>query len=294
MLALRADGSMWAWGSNGDGQLGDGTTTNRSVTHVSALSGVVQVSGGSYFSLALKSDGTVWAMGRNQVGQLGNNTTVGSSVPVPVSGLANVTAIAAGAGHGLALKSDGTVWAWGANSAGQLGNGTTTDSSVPVQVSALIDVTAISAGGGHSLALKADGTVWSWGLNSKGQLGDGTFTFANRSIPAQVTGLSGVITRIAGGSEHSLALKSDGTVWAWGSDAYGQLGDGTLAPARPTPVQVLNLTNVIEIGAGVLHSLAIKSDGSVWAWGNNVDRQLGNGINPQLLQIGRASCRERV
>ena len=147
-----------------------------------------------------------------------------------VSGLTGVIALAAGSWHNLALKSDGTVWAWGDNGSGQLGDGSTTDRSTPVQVSGR--VIAIAAGSYHSLALKSDGAIWAWGSNGSGQLGDGSTSYYN-STPVPVSGLSGVIA-LAAGSSHTLALKSDGTVWAWGSNYDGQLGDGsTRLTARP-------------------------------------------------------------
>ena len=280
-LALKSDGTVYAWGWNQFGQLGDGTMTDRTTpVQVSGLSGVTAISAGGNHSLALKSDGTVWAWGWNSFGQLGDGTiTTNRLTPVQVSGLSGITAIAAGGEHSLALKQDGTVWAWGNNSFGQLGDGTTLYRPTPVQVSNLSGITAIEAGDVHSLALKQDSTVWAWGDNSFGQLGDGTTT--ERHTPVQVSGLTGA-TAIATGRGYSLALKQDGTVWAWGVNttgalgegpvwawAYnvaGQLGDGTLIE-RHTPVQVKGLTNITAIEAGTVHSLALKQDGTVWAWG---------------------------
>ena len=182
-----------------------------------------------------------------------------------------MTAIAGGYFHSVALKSDGTVWAWGYNGKGELGNGSTTgvasNSSTPTQVVGLTGVTAISAGrgepdGDHSLALKSDGTAWAWGSNAWGQLGVGTNSgpqtcagFPCSSIPVQVSSLTGV-TSVAAGGNHSLALKSDGTAWAWGQNSFAQLGDGS-ATERDTPVQVSGLTGVIAISGGANHSLAL-------------------------------------
>lgn len=216
-----------------------------------------------------------YAWGNNYNGQLGDGTTSTSLTPVRVSGLAGVTALAAGGSHSLALKSDGTVSAWGENKEGELGNGTLTDSPTPVEVSGLTGVTAIAAGGGHNLALKNDGTVWAWGYNSFGQLAIDTTTQYS-STPIQVSGLSGV-TAIAAGWEFSLALKSDGTLWGWGSNDYGQLAIGTTTQYRSTPIQLSGLSAVTAIAAGFWHSLAITSDGTLWAWGYNWSGQLGNG-----------------
>jgi len=226
-ITLKSDGTVWTWGDNQHGQLGDGTATDRTTpVQVQGLTGVVAIAGGSYHSLALKSDGTVWAWGSNSSGQLGNGTTTKSYTPMQVQGLTGVVAIAAGGKHSLALKSDGTVWAWGDNWYGQLGNGTTTNRFTPVQVQGLTGVVAIAGGYYHTIALKQDGTVWTWGYNWYGQLGDGTSS-PHRTTPVQVQGLTGVVA-IAGGYYHTVALKQDGTVWTWGSDSYGQLGDGRL------------------------------------------------------------------
>ncbi|PYU34560.1 MAG: hypothetical protein DMG31_05865 [Acidobacteria bacterium] len=313
--SARAQGTVWAWGFNQNGQLGNGTYTTTSPYGIdtpgtiSGLTGVTAIAGGYLYSLALKSDGTVWAWGWNPYGELGNGTYTDSNTPVQVSGFTGVTAIAGGFEHALALKSDGTVWAWGLQSLGELGNGTFgspfgfTGSNTPVQVLGpggagyLTGVTAIAAVGFHSLALKNDGTVWAWGHNQYGELGNGTYT--NNDTPVQVLGPGGVgfltgVTALGGGQYHSLALKSDGTVWAWGQNTSGELGNGVFdspaqIPPQDTPGQVLGpggvgfLGGVTAITGGSLssHSLALKNDGTVWAWGQNTSGELGNGTtNP--------------
>ncbi|MDC3959229.1 hypothetical protein KEG38_35575 [Polyangium jinanense] len=273
-VALKSDGTVWAWGWNGNGQLGDGTTLERhTAVQVSGLGGVIAVAAGASYTVALKSDGTVWAWGFNQFGQLGDGTTTERHTPVQVSGLGGVAAVATGRQHTVALKSDGTVWAWGWNSYGQLGDGTNIDKLTPGQVGGLIDVTAVVGGGYHTVALKSDGTVWAWGENSHGGLGDGTTTY--RDKPVQVIGLSGV-TAVAAGVFHSVALKSDGTLWAWGWNGPGQLGDGT-SIERHTPVQVIGLNNVTAVVGGEDHTVAVRSNGTVWTWGRNDSGQLGDG-----------------
>jgi alpha-tubulin suppressor-like RCC1 family protein len=274
-FAFKSDGTVWAWGLNSNGQLGDGTRTNRSTPVQLNLSNVVSIARGGSHTLALKSDGTVWSWGFNYYGQLGDGTTTDRLTPVQVSQLTNVVAIAAGFYQSYALKSDGTVWAWGSNNLGQLGDGTTADRHVPVRVQGLNNVNAIVAGISHALALKSDGTVWAWGWNSYGQIGDGTTT--NRLVPVQVQNLTDIVD-IAAGREHSLALKSDGTVWVWGRNSSGQLGDGTNV-SRFSPVQMQNLSGIEDVGAGNNHSIALKSDGTVWAWGENTYGQLGDGTN---------------
>jgi RHS repeat-associated protein len=280
-LAVKSDGSVWAWGANGDGQLGDGTTTQRTTpVQVSGLSGATAVAGGGSHSLAVKSDGTVWAWGANAQGQLGNGSTTRSTTPVQVSGLTGVTAVAAGYRHSLAVKSDGSVWAWGANGDGQLGDGTTTQRTTPVQVGTISGVMAIGAGAYHSLAVKGDGTAWAWGDNYYGQVGDGT-KYNDRTSPVQVSGLAGA-TAVAGGLRHGLATKNDGSLWAWGDNPYGQLGDGTTTQ-RTTPVQVSGLGSATSVTAGASHTSAVKSDGTAWGWGYNLYGQVGDGTAGRRL-----------
>ena len=217
-LALKSDGTVWAWGYNDHGQLGSGTNTSSTTpVQVSNLSGVTNIAGGGLHSLAVKSDGTVSAWGNNYAGQLGNGTTTDSTTPVQVSNLRGVTDIAGGVSHSLVIKkytvkkkrNGRTIrrtitvpMSWGNNYSGQLGNGTTTNSTTPVQVSSLSGVKDIASGGSHSLALKTDGTVRAWGYNYAGQLGNGTTT--DSTAPVQVSNLSG-ITGIAGAGDHSLA-----------------------------------------------------------------------------------------
>jgi alpha-tubulin suppressor-like RCC1 family protein len=289
-----AQDGPWVWGWNAWGQLGDGTYTDvYAPAQVTGLSNVTDVSAGELSSVVVKSDGTVWGWGPNWNGQLGNGTNTDSNTPVQVSGLTDVKAISAGYVHNLALKSNGTVWGWGWNQNGELGNGTNTDSNTPVQVSGLTDVKAIAAGAYHSLALKNDGTVWAWGADGTGQLGDSTNpegTYPNSNIPVRVSGLTDVKAIDASG-EHSVALKNDGTVWAWGWNYYGQLGDGTKVDSH-IPVRVSGLTDVGAIDAGWYHNAALKNDGTVWAWGWNYYGQLGDGTSADSntpVQVGGLS-----
>jgi uncharacterized repeat protein (TIGR01451 family) len=291
-LRLFEDGTVWAWGWNEYGQVGDGTTTDRSApVPVSGLTRVVAVAAGDNFSLAVRNDGTVWAWGDDGMGQLGDGTTAYSRiVPLQVNEITGAVKVAAGHYHSLALRSDGTVWAWGSNNSGQLGDGSWTNRSAPVQVSGLTSVVAVAAGYYFSLAVKSDGTVWGWGDNGAGELGDGTQASSN--VPVQVIGLKGVLA-VGAGDNHSLALKSDGTVWTWGGNVYGQLGDGT-GESKTGPVQVSGLTGVIAVAGGFHHSLAAKSDGTTWAWGNNEYGQLGDGTQVNRNSPVRVNGLDRV
>jgi len=254
------EGAVWCWGSNDRGQLGDGTEDDHTVPvqvvgsgGVGMLSGAVGIGAGSKHTCVVKTDGTVWCWGLNDRGQLGDGTNDDHSVPVQVKGsggtgtLTTVTEITAGLQHSCAVKTDGTAWCWGLNDKGQLGDNTTTDSSTPVQVKGpggtgtLTTVTEITAGLQHSCAVKTDGTAWCWGLNNKGQLGDNTTT--DSSTPVQVKGPGGTgtlttIILIGSGNNHTCAAKQTHTIWCWGLNDNGQLGNNTTTNS-PTPVQAI-------------------------------------------------------
>jgi alpha-tubulin suppressor-like RCC1 family protein len=263
-----------AWGSNGVGQLGDGTTTDRKVpVAVSGLSGVAALAGGDSSGYALLSNGTVRAWGWNNGGQLGDGTNIDRPLPVAVSGLNGVIAIAGGYGSGYALLSNGTVRSWGANSGGQLGDGTTTDRRTPVAVSGLNHVIAIAGGVAAGYALLSNGTVRAWGWNNGGQLGDGTTT--DRTLPVAVSGLSGVVA-ITATYGSGYVLLSNGTVRSWGWNNGGQLGDGSTTN-RQVPVAVVGLSDVVAISGGYSAGYALLSNGTVRSWGSNIIGQLGDG-----------------
>lgn len=179
------NGTAWAWGTNYNGQLGDGDTYNSSrPLVVNGLNNIIAIASGGSHSLAVTAEGKVWSWGANASGQLGTDTNTDSAVPIEITRLSGITAVAAGENHSLALSGNGKVWAWGENSSGQLGDGTTVNHNTPVQVESLSGIVAIAAGGVHSMALARDGTVWSWGGNYNGQLGDGTV--ANSTRPVRV------------------------------------------------------------------------------------------------------------
>ena len=269
-LAIKSDGTLWAWGTNLYGQLGDGTTTNRS-SPVQIGSGFTAIAAGSMHSFALKADGSLWRWGLNWTEDLGNRV-----ITTPTQIGSAYVAVATGYSHALALKSDGSLWAWGDNSYGQLGYGTSAMQYSPVQIGA--GYMAIGAGPNQSFAIKFNGTLWAWGYNAEGQLGDGTTT--NRSSPVRIG--SGFSTIAIGKSTHQMALKSDGTLWAWGANSSGQLGDGTTTD-RTIPVQVSG-SGYISAATYAGSSFAVKSDGTLWAWGNNSMGQLGIGSSNPWMQ----------
>jgi alpha-tubulin suppressor-like RCC1 family protein len=265
-LALKSDGSVWSWGTNSFGQLGDSSLiTHLTPVQTPEISNAVMVAVGNNSSYAVKSDGSVWAWGNNDSGQLGDNSTINRSVPEPIAGLSDVVSVTVGLNSVFALKADGTVWAWGQNSVGQLGDGTTIDHFTPAKVRYLAGVISLLTRAGTIYALKADGTVWSWGSGiQQPELEAALLSVAN-------------ITALAAGTSHMLALKKDGTVWSYGDNTFGQLGDGSTNSSENILRQALTLTNVKSIGAAGNTSYAVKSDGSVWAWGINNYGQLGDG-----------------
>jgi alpha-tubulin suppressor-like RCC1 family protein len=269
-IALKKDGTVWTWGYNGEGQLGTrGAADSRFPTpqQVSGLSGIKAVVAGDRYCMALTGDGTVWSWGNNWHGQLGDGTKNHSSSASQIPGISGVVALAAGMGHSLALSGDGTVWAWGYNDDGELGDGKRKDRFSPFKIPGLSGIKAVAAGSHHSVALKNDGTVWVWGGQNK----------ADRSLtPRRLADLSHVVAISAGGW-YSLALKDDGTVWAWGTIANGEQDDDTMNEVIRKPVQVKGLANVVGIANGLWHALAIKKDGTVWAWGRNYFGALGDG-----------------
>jgi len=292
-LALLSDGTVWSWGNNSFGQLGDGTTVSKTTpVQVLGITNAIAIAAGgsgsknsSVFGMALLADGTVKTWGGNTYGQLGDGTIINRSAPVTVSGLTNVTAIACGGDFAYALLSNGTIKSWGRNNfsysygQGMLGDGTIINRYTPVTVYGITNATAIAACAYYGLALLADGTISAWGNNSKGQLGDGTKT--NRLKPVKVYGITNA-TAIAGsyfdsGNPSSIALLADGTLRTWGSNNHGQLGDGTTI-AKVKPVQVFGITNAIAIArGGVDWHAVLLADRTVKIWGYGSYGQLGDG-----------------
>lgn len=268
------------------GQLGTGNFVNTETpVQVGGLISVTKLGGRGYHSLAVTADGKVLAWGWNSQVQLGHDTTgqkcssnlfgTCSTVPVQVLGISNPLTVTGGGFFSLALMPDHTVMGWGANEAGQLGDGSYADRAAPVHVSAVLShVVNISAGWAHAVALTDDGKVWTWGENSAGEIGNGVTSTQGISVPFQVPGLDNVIG-VSGGDGFTGVLKADGTVWTWGYNLFGQLGDATFSN-RSSPVQVHGLGQVKLFAARDYHDLAVKQDGSVWAWGSGLNGELGD------------------
>ena len=283
VLSVKTDGTLWAWGYGNSGRLGDGTTNSRSSPiQVGALTNWSQVSGGIYTSSAVKADGTLWTWGRRDQGQLGNNqsSTAGVSINSPIqigsdTNWARV-AMAATGRHTLAVKTTGTLWSWGLGNNGQLGHNNTYSRSSPVQVGSLTNWAQVSGGNYHTAAVKTDGTLWAWGYNIAGQLGQNNRT--NRSSPVQVGALAGW-AQVLAGHQFTGAVKTDGTLWAWGGNGQGQLGLNDTVD-RSSPVQIGALTNWARVpqSGGTTSGWnfgAIKSDGTLWVWGDGGSGQTG-------------------
>jgi alpha-tubulin suppressor-like RCC1 family protein len=288
-LFITSDGNLWAMGGNGNGQLGDGTTTDQHrPEQITFTGGVTAIAAGGFHSLFLKTN-ALWIMGRNDMGQLGTGN------PVEVHGASqllssSVYRISAGYFHSLFETTDGSLWAMGDDEFGQLGDGSSyTNRYSPVEVltnhSVFSGVAAISAGTYHSLYIfQGFGLVfslWAMGDNSYGELGDGS-TFSQYS-PEEI--LSSNVTAIAAGDEFTLLIKSGETLWDMGWNREGQLGDGTTTDHH-SPQQVIGASNVVAIAAGFNHSVYVESDGSLWGMGYNAFGQLGNDTtNNSLIPI---------
>jgi len=266
--------SLYSWGRNVDGQLGQNSTAYlSSPVQVGVLTNWSKVSASSFCSFAIKSDGTLWSWGRNGNGQLGQNSTVNVSSPVQVGALTNWASVSAGNNFCTAIKTDGTLWSWGNNSNGRLGQTSSpiVYKSSPVQVGALTDWSKITASVNFCFAIKTDGTLWSWGDNVDGQLAQGTTN--SQSSPVQVGALT-TWSQVSAVSRNGVALKTDGTLWTWGRGGNGVLGLNNQG-FYSSPTQVGALTTWSKITTIYYACAAVKTDGTLWTWGMNNNGRLG-------------------
>ncbi|PJJ54726.1 RCC1 domain-containing protein [Hymenobacter chitinivorans] len=297
-MALRADGSLWSWGINRDGQLGYPTTTEISPTpqevKILAATGPrtvwTQVTAGANTAFALRSDGSLWAWGTNY-GRYGNGNqtspggTSPTAIPHPATAAAGTvwTQVEAGSVHTLASRSDNTLWAWGSNSSGALGDGSGLSQSAPILIPTPTGAapgtrwTQLSCGSSYSMALRSDGTLWGWGENYFGALGVSTnqnsFTpVPITQIPAPAGAAAGTTwTRVVAGNDHTLAMRSDGSLWVWGNSGSTNLAMQRVAVPATAPASA----QWVDFAAGYIFSGALLSDGTLWTWGSNLDGQLG-------------------
>jgi len=281
-MAIKADGTLWGWGNNQYGKLGNGNTSvqNNPVQEARSATTWAYMSHGYQHSAAIRTDGTLWAWGYNNAGQLGTaGTTSQQTGPVQVGSATDWAVVAVGDSHTMAIKTNGTLWAWGANSNGQLGTGNTTSvTNGPVQVGTAKDWVAIECGASFTVALKDYGAVYAWGSNAYGQVADGTTT-SPRSSPVQV-GTDEDWVAVAAGDNHAMAIKTDGTLWGWGRNNSGQVGNGNTTTPQNRIVQVgtTNGTagNWVAVSCGSEHTVAIKRNGTLWGWGYNTYGQVGD------------------
>ncbi|MDH5720563.1 MAG: DUF4215 domain-containing protein [Spirochaetia bacterium] len=314
-LAMKSDGSLWGWGYNVYGQLGDGTNIKKHMSvQISADTDWASVSGSWHHVMAIKTNGTLWAWGYNVFGQLGDGTEAGKNTPVQIGSDTDWAFVSAGNNHTVALKTNGTLWAWGWNSDGQLGDNSTTQKKSPVQIGSDTDWAFVSAGFMHTLAVKTDGTLWAWGRNGNGQLGLGDSTTRKTPQLVGACSIAGFYTQTdcetnsgiwnydtdwsiaLAGNNLSAALKTGGSLYRWGYDPIfidsgftsifsvsGNIAavkaDGTLwtMTAGSAPSQKTTDADWIDVSAGYAHTAAVKTDGTLWAWGENDDGQLGDG-----------------
>ena len=286
-IALKADGSLWAWGSNVLGQVGNGGQSNVSMaTRIGMDNDWVTIAAGDFHNLAIKEDGSLWSWGYNEYGQLGDGTKTDRRTPVRI-GLDNDWAvISPGFFHSLAIKTDGSLWAWGGNSRSQLGDGTEIDRNDPTQIGKDLDWSKISAGFVFSLAIKTDGSLWGWGDNQYSQLG-GTGSAMKYYTPVRA-GIDNDWATVTTGVGYSLALKDDGSLWGWGFWSFQSGGyDAVRILMHNKPYNIESNSRWLSVSTSSAHALAVKDDGSLWAWGWNGNGQLGDGTLTDSVDMQR-------
>jgi alpha-tubulin suppressor-like RCC1 family protein len=277
--ALKTDGTLWSWGYNSNGQLGTNTvttTTSSPVREITSSTTWCQVSARETRTTALKTDGTLWAWGGNSSGRLGDNTTVNKSSPVrEITSSTTWCQVSAGPSHTSAVKTDRSLWSWGNNGFGRLGNNSTVDRCSPVrEISSSTTWCQVTGGQYHTAALKTDGSLWAWGNSGYGQLGNNSTV--DRCSPVREITSSTTWCQVSAGYRHTTALKTDGTLWAWGVNSCGQLGDNTTVNKSSPVREITSSSSWCQVSAGGSHTSAVKTDSSLWSWGNNGAGRLGD------------------
>ena len=283
--AIKTDGTLWTWGYAQTGKLGNATASNTIVsTPVTTFAGGTnwkQINASESGCVAIKTDGTLWTWGQSYAGRLGNNNTTTGIISTPITTFAGGTnwrQVSSGGYHVAAIKTDGTLWIWGQGSAGKLGNAQVANILTPVTTFAGgNNWKQVSAGNGHTVAIKTDGTLWTWGQGSNGALGNGTTIFTT-STP--VTTFAGGTNwkQVDGGLDGTSAIKTDGTLWTWGSGTDGQLGNAQTTNSSTPVTTFAGGTNWKQVSRGRQHTTAIKTDGTLWTWGLGSFGRLGNGL----------------
>jgi alpha-tubulin suppressor-like RCC1 family protein len=277
-VAVRSNGTIWTWGCNNGGELGDNTIVSKSspVSVVGGFTDWCQVSASEHTTAGVRSNSTLWTWGTNAAGKLGDNTTLNKSSPISVvGGFTDWCQVSAGIIHTMAVRSNGTIWSWGCGACGLLGNNSTVNRSSPVSVvGGFTDWCQVSAGTGHTVAVRTNGTIWSWGCATNGRLGDNTT--ACKSSPVSVVGGFTDWCQVSAGDIHSAAVRTNGTVWTWGQNPAGQLGDNTIAN-KSSPVSVVGgFTDWCQVSAIYRHTAAVRTNGTIWTWGSSTAGQLGD------------------
>jgi hypothetical protein len=279
---IRGDGALYCWGSNGNGEIGDGTTTSRSVgVRVGTANDWTDISAGGQFTCGIRS-GQMWCWGRNSDGEVGDGTQTDRRTPTRIGTATNWASVSAGDDHVCALQSDGTLWCWGETSFGQMGIGSASSpKTTPYKVSSATNWTSVSSGHNYTCALKTDKTLWCTGENGNYQLGTGSNSSVNNWTKI---GSATDWASVDSGDLHTCAIKTSGTLWCWGDNAYGQLGIGsTWSRSTPTQVGSVNTWTAVATAGdqGGEHTCATRSDKSLWCWGRNNNGQLGDGTTTQ-------------